>query len=87
MLTRLGVLRGPRNGCDVPCPQHHTMGVIMLNQLSSSARRSFAVLGMLISIGVFSITLANPVTAQASPSADSVSVADSTSPDGVIGWD
>jgi len=63
------------------------MGVIMLNQLSSSARRSFAVLGMLISIGVFSITLANPVTAQASPSADSVSVADSTSPDGVIGWD
>jgi hypothetical protein len=63
------------------------MGVIMLNQLSNSARRRLAVLGMLASIGVFSINAAVPTTAQASPSADSVSVSDSTTPDGVIGWD
>jgi len=63
------------------------MGVIMLKQISSSARRSIAVLGLLASIGVFSITSAVPASAQASPSADSVSVADSTTPDGVIGWD
>jgi hypothetical protein len=63
------------------------MGVIMLNQLSSSARRHLAVLGMLASIGVFSITAAVPANAHASPSADTVSVSDSTTPDGVIGWD
>ena len=63
------------------------MGVIMLKQVSSSARRRIAVLGMLASIGVFSITLAVPTTAQASPAADSVSVANTTTPDGVIGWD
>jgi hypothetical protein len=63
------------------------MGVIMPNQLSSSARHRLAVLGMLASIGLFSITAAVPAMAQASPSADTISVSDSTTPDGVIGWD
>jgi hypothetical protein len=63
------------------------MGVIMLNQLHSSARRRLAVLGMLIGIGVFSIASVAPAMAQTSPTSGSVSVADGTSPDGVIGWD
>lgn len=59
----------------------------MSYQLIGSARRRLIVLGMLASIGVFSITSVVPAQAQTGPSAGSVSVADSTSPDGVIGWD
>jgi hypothetical protein len=63
------------------------MGVTMSNQTSSSARRRLAVLGMLVSVALFSITSAVPATAQASPApTDSVSSATLT-PNGVFGWD
>ena len=67
--------------------KQHTMGVIMQNHTASSARRRLAVLGLLATIGTFSIVAAAPTAAQASSSTDSVSVATSTTPDGVIGWD